>query len=177
MLAAGGSHRYFFGHAMHRRTLIGAFGAILATVLGGAPAAAEVRSYAIVQEDGSLLVRGTIMRLYGVVIPHGGRYCQRRTGSPRCRSTAAALALDFRIRGFVRCEPVEQYADGSVGAFCSVGSVRLGDDEDLGAYLIANGHAFAAPWAPYDYAILQELAKVNRRGLWGGALSYGSPWW
>ncbi|MDZ3837417.1 MAG: hypothetical protein U0S49_08590 [Rhodospirillales bacterium] len=162
---------------MHRQILIGALGAILAAVLAGAAVAGEVRSYAIVQDDGSLLVRGKIMHLYGVVIPRGGRYCQRWTGSARCRSTAAALALDFRIRGFVRCEPVEQYADGSVGAFCSVGSVRLRDDEDLGSYLIANGHAFAAPWAPYDYAILQELAKVNRRGLWGGALSYGSPWW
>jgi endonuclease YncB( thermonuclease family) len=162
---------------MLRPLLIGAFGAILAAGLAGAPAVAEMRSYAIVQEDGSLLVRGKIVHLYGVVVPPGGRYCQRRTGAARCRSTAAALALDFRIRGFVRCEPVEQYADGSVGAFCSVGSARLRDEEDLGAYLIANGHAFAAPWAPYDYAILQELAKVNRRGLWGGALSYGSPWW
>lgn len=152
-------------------------GAVLVASLAAAPAAAEVRSYAIVQDDGSLLVRGQIMRLYGVVIPLGGRYCQGWMGPARCRSSTAALALDFRIRGFVRCEPVEQYADGSVGAFCSVGSARLGDDEDLGAYLISRGHAFAAPWAPYEYAILQELAKVNRRGLWGGALSYGSPRW
>lgn len=161
---------------MHQHTLIGVFGAVLLAILGGVPAAAEVRSYAIVQDDGSLLVRGQIMRLYGVVIPQGGRYCQGFMGPARCRSSTAALALDFRIRGFVRCEPVEQYADGSVGAFCSVGSARLGDDEDLGAYLISRGHAFAAPWAPYEYAILQELAKANRRGLWGGALSYG-PWW
>lgn len=152
-------------------------GAVLVASLAAAPAAAEVRSYAIVQDDGSLLVRGQIMRLYGVVIPLGGRYCQGWMGPARCRSSTAALALDFRIRGFVRCEPVEQYADGSVGAFCSVGSARLGDDEDLGAYLTSRGHAFAAPWAPYEYAILQELAKVNRRGLWGGALSYGSPRW
>ncbi|HSO42563.1 MAG TPA: hypothetical protein VLR47_06955 [Rhodospirillales bacterium] len=163
---------------MHRHILKGAAGAaIFAAVLAADPATAEVRSYAIVQDDGSLLVRGQIIRLFGVVIPQGGWYCQGRLSPTRCRSSVAALALDFRIRGFVRCEPVEQYADGSVGAFCSVGSVRLGDDEDLGAYLIARGHAFAAPWAPYEYAILQELAKVNRRGLWGGALSYGSPLW
>lgn len=163
---------------MHGRILIGAFGAaILAALLAAVSAGAEVRSYAIVQDDGSLLVRGQVMRLFGVVIPQGGWYCQGRLSPARCRSSTAALALDFRIRGFVRCEPVEQYADGSVGAFCSVGSARLGDDEDLGAYLIARGHAFAAPWAPCEYAILQELAKVNRRGLWGGALSYGSPWW
>jgi endonuclease YncB( thermonuclease family) len=163
---------------MHPRILIGAVGAmLLAAMLAASPASAEIRSYAIVQDDGSLLVRGQIIRLFGVVIPQGGWYCQGRSGPARCRSSVAALALDFRIRGFVRCEPVEQYADGSVGAFCSVGSVRLRDDEDLGSYLISRGLAFAAPWGPYEYAILQELAKVNRRGLWGGALSYGSRWW
>lgn len=129
--------------------------------------AAEIRSYAIVQDDGTLIVRGQLIRLFGVVVPLTGRFCPQQIRPGRCRSSSAALALDARIQGFVRCEPVERYADGSLGAYCSVGSVRLGDSEDLGAYLIARGLAFAAPWAPYDYVILQELAKVNRRGLWG----------
>lgn len=142
---------------------------LLATTSVG-PANAEIRSYAIVRDDGTLIVRGQIVRLYGVLIPSTGRFCQQNIRPGRCRSSAAALALDGKIQGFVRCEPVEQYGDGSIGAFCSVGSIRLGDSEDLGGYLITRGHAFAAPEAPYEYVILQELAKVNRRGLWGFGL-------
>lgn len=142
--------------------------AVLITVAAPARSgAAEIRSYALVQDDGSLIVRGQLLRLYGLIIPMTGRYCQQQIRPARCRASTAALALDGKIQGFVRCETVEQYTDGSFGAFCSVGSVRLGDSEDLGAYLIARGHAFAAPGAPYEYVILQELAKVNRRGLWG----------
>lgn len=141
--------------------------ALVALAAPNGQAAAEIRSYAAVQDDGSLIVRGQHIRLFGVVIPATGRYCQQTIRPGRCRSSTAALALDGKIQGFVRCEPVEDYGDGSLGAFCSVGSVRLGDNEDLGAYLVARGHAFAAPWAPYEYVILQELAKVNRRGLWG----------
>jgi endonuclease YncB( thermonuclease family) len=140
---------------------------LLLALASTASVAGEIRSYAAVQDDGSLIVRGQHIRLFGVFIPQGGWFCQRRISPARCRSSVAALALDFRIRGFVRCEAVEENADGSLAAFCSVGSTRLGDSEDLGAYLISRGHAFAAPWAPYEYFILQELAKVNRRGLWG----------
>ncbi len=141
--------------------------ALLAVTPPAGVAAREIRSYAQVQDDGSLIVRNKLIHLYGVIVPASGWFCQPRISPTRCRSSTAALALDAKIQGFVRCDPVAQYSDGSLGAFCSVGSIRLGDSEDLGAYLVARGHAFAAPGAPYEYVILQELAKVNRRGLWG----------
>lgn len=149
------------------RLLIVLVAALVAVMSPSALFAGEIRSYAQVQDDGSLVVRNQLIHLYGVIVPAAGWFCQPQISPTRCRSSTAALALDAKIQGFVRCNPVAQYADGSLGAFCSVGSVRLGESEDLGAYLIARGHAFAAPGAPYEYVILQELAKVNRRGLWG----------
>jgi endonuclease YncB( thermonuclease family) len=38
---------------------------------------------------------------------------------------------------------------------------------DLGAYLIREGWAVALPQAPFAYHTYQEIAKVNRRGVWG----------
>ena len=78
------------------------------------------------------------------------------------------MALASKIQGFVRCIPQTRHRDRSISAFCYVdGSGMLDPPVDLGGYLIREGWAVALPEAPFAYHTYQEIAKVNRRGVWG----------
>jgi endonuclease YncB( thermonuclease family) len=132
-----------------------------------AVAAADIVSYAIVQDDATLRVRGKTIRLYGVYVADLRPFCDSTFRPARCQ-TRAAVALASRIQGFVRCVPQVEYRDGSIGAFCSVrGTGTPSRRIDLGAYLIEQGWAVALPQAPFAYHTLEEIAKVNGRGVWG----------
>lgn len=137
------------------------------SVLPGASAAREIVSYAIVQNDGSLRVQGKTIRLFGTYIPDTSRIC-RRDFRPAICGTRAANALETKIQGFVRCTPVAQLRDRSLSAICTVeeGSI-LDPPVDLGAWLIELGLAVATPDAPFEYGVLERLARTNRRGVWG----------
>jgi endonuclease YncB( thermonuclease family) len=136
-------------------------------VLARDAAAADIESYAIVQDDATLRVRGKTIRLYGVHIADTRPFCDSTFRPARCQ-TRAAVALASRIQGFVRCVPQVEYNDRSIGAFCSVrGTGTPSQVIDLGAYLIEQGWAVALPQAPFAYHTLQEIAKVNGRGVWG----------
>ena len=132
-----------------------------------AGAAADIVSYAIVQDDATLRVRGQTIRLYGVYVVDMRPFCDLGFRPARCQ-TRAAVALASRIQGFVRCVPQVEYDDRSLGAFCSVkGTGTPSREIDLGAYLIEQGWAVALPEAPFAYHTLEEIAKVNGRGVWG----------
>jgi endonuclease YncB( thermonuclease family) len=132
-----------------------------------AGAAADIVSYAIVQDDATLRVRGQTIRLYGVYVVDMRPFCDSVFRPARCQ-TRAAVALASRIQGFVRCVPQVEYDDRSIGAFCSVkGTGTPSREIDLGAYLIEQGWAVALPEAPFTYHTLEEIAKVNGRGVWG----------
>jgi len=145
---------------------------VLTLGLGAAlPAAArDLVSYAIVQDDGTLRLRGRTVRLFGIFIPDTGRQCRTTIRPPRCGLSRAALALDFTIQGFVRCRQVEAYADGSLGAFCFGGRSRSANGIDLGAFLVEEGLAVATPDAPFAYQALERIAREQGRGVWGLAV-------
>ncbi len=146
-----------------------AFAMLLA--LAATTAEADVVGAAIIQDDGSLKVRGRTIRLHGIHIPQTGRVCRTAIRPARCGSEAM-LALDFRIQGFVRCKPVKRTRGRSILAVCYVrgrGSV-LEPDEDLGAYLLRQGLAVARPDAPFEYVTLERIARAQRRGMWSKAL-------
>jgi endonuclease YncB( thermonuclease family) len=130
-------------------------------------AAADIVSYAFVQDDATLRVRGQTVRLHGVYVVDIRPFCDSTFRPARCQ-TRAAVALASRIQGFVRCVPQIRYDDRSIGAFCSIkGTGTPSQQIDLGAYLIEQGWAVALPYAPFAYHTLQEIAKVNGRGVWG----------
>ncbi len=124
------------------------------------PAAAEIMSYALVQPDATLKVRGRIIRLHGIHIPDTGRTCRTNIRPARCGSRAA-LALDFKIRRFVRCVEVTRNPDRSIDAVCRVAG------EDLGAWLLTEGWALALPGAPFEYLARERIARAHHRGVWG----------
>jgi endonuclease YncB( thermonuclease family) len=154
------------------QTEVGAWARCVLVLIGmvvtsGAAVAADIVSYALVQDDATLRVQGKTIRLYGVYVADTRPFCDTTFRPTRCK-TRAAVALASRIQGFVRCDPQVRYRDGSIGAFCSVdgGSVTAAPI-DLGGYLIREGWAVALPEAPFAYHTYQEIAKVNRRGVWG----------
>jgi endonuclease YncB( thermonuclease family) len=131
------------------------------------PAAArKIVNYAIVQEDGSLRVKGRTIHLFGIYIPPLGRTCQNLTNPPRCASRAA-LALDFIIQGFVHCESMGTNADRSIDAVCWIDRSSFSEGQDLGAYLLIEGLAVALPEAPFEYHTLEKIARSQGRGMWG----------
>jgi len=125
------------------------------------PLGAEIVSYAIVRDDGTLLVSGKKIKLYGIYIPPTDRTCRRVEIPIRC-GPRAILALDFKIASrFVHCQEMEDHADGTISAICRI------DDEDLGAWLLTQGWAVATPDAPFEYQTLEKIARTQRRGIWG----------
>lgn len=139
---------------------------IVGFAFAGGPARADLESYAVVRDDASLLIRRTVVHLYGVYIPDSGQFCRSNILPATC-GTRAAVALRQKITKFVRCEPIVEYADGSLGAQCWTNYSRFSDGEDLGAYLISQGFAAAGPDASYEYHLLERMALANGRGIWG----------
>ena len=135
---------------------------LAALALCPAPAGAgEFTSYAIVREDGSMIIGGRVVRLYGIYIPDTGETCRTYISPAECGSRAA-LALEFKTdTHFVTCSEVAALSDGSVSAVC------WADEEDLAAYLIRQGWALARPEAPFEYAALERIAERQGVGVWG----------
>jgi endonuclease YncB( thermonuclease family) len=135
--------------------------------LPGVPRASVITSYAIVRDDASLRVRGQTFRLFGTYIPDSSRFCRGNFRPVRC-GTRASTALETKIQGFVTCDPQAQFRDGSIAAFCYVrGRSMLDPPVDLGAFLIEQGLAVATPNAPFEYGVLEKIARTNGRGVWG----------
>lgn len=137
--------------------------ATLGTLAPLAAPAADISSYAFVQDDGTLRVDGRTIHLYGIHIPPTATACRTDERPVRC-SARAALALEFKIQGFVRCHPTERRADGSLTALCRA------DGEDLSAYLLQRGWALALPDAPFEYTALERIARQRHLGVWGLAV-------
>lgn len=130
--------------------------------IGWLPAEAwDLSSYAFVNDDGSLRIRGKTIHLFGIIIPPTDRSCQSFVRPVICGSRAA-LALDFKIGvNFVHCDVRGENPDRSLIAFCQV------DDDDLAAYLLRQGWAAAAPDGPPEYAVLERIARHRGIGVWG----------
>ncbi len=126
----------------------------------------DVHSYAFVQDDGSLVIRGKTYRLSGIYIPKTNYQCRTFETPVRC-APRAALALDFKIQGFVTCTKLGRNRDGSIDAVCYVDKTSFSDGEDLAAYMLRNGWAVALPHAPYEYHAMEKIARHNDRGVWG----------
>jgi len=67
------------------RKLLLAF--LVALVAGQAPALAEIRRLAFVQDDGTLEIGRRAVRLYGIYIPPTNRICRTAIRPVRCTSS------------------------------------------------------------------------------------------
>lgn len=128
--------------------------------------ARELHSYAAVNQNGSLKIKGKVVHLYGIYIPSTNRTCRTDSVPPVCGSRAV-VALERKIDGFVRCEILRQNEDRSVVGLCRVNSSSFEAGEDLGAYLLQQGWAVALPDAPFEYQTLEKIARSRGFGVWG----------
>jgi len=137
-------------------------------ILATPGSAREINSYALVNEDATLRISGQTVRLHGIHIPRTDRTC-RTSRRPVVCGSQAALALDFRIDGFVRCELGDRLQDGTVLGRCRVDASTFDAGEDLAAYLLERGWAVALPDAPIAYQTLEKIARSRGVGVWGFA--------
>lgn len=150
----------------------------LCSLLAGpsAPAAATetIVGHAIVQDDGTLLIKNRTVALFGIYLAPTDRQCREWIRPVRC-ADRGVLALDFKVRGFVTCLPQGRDGEGTIHAICYLGRTGLDSGEDLGAYLIQQGWALALPNAPFEYRAMERIAESRGRGVWGfSADSYGN---
>jgi len=142
-------------------------GALLACSLYPSTSGAyEITSYAGVNEDGTLRIKGKTIRLYGIYIPDTERTCARNRVPPVCGSRAS-VALEFKIDGFVSCELLERNEDRTYTGICRVNHSAFDGGEDLSAYLLQKGWAVALPDAPFEYQALEKIARARNFGVWG----------
>lgn len=143
--------------------VVSAFILLLFAVSAGAR---EISSSARVNEDGSLRIDGKTIHLYGIHIPNIDYTCSKNK-LPRFCGSRAAIALDFKISGFVRCEIMGENTDGSLVGWCRVNASHFSEGEDLSAYLLEHGWAAALPDAPIEYQTLEKIARTRQIGVWG----------
>jgi endonuclease YncB( thermonuclease family) len=151
---------------------------ILATSLFSSSAilAETLTSYAFVNDDGTLRIKKKTIHLYGIHIPKTSNNCRTNQHPPVC-GQRAALALEFKINSFVRCEITSENPNGSLTGLCHVNYSKFEEGEDLSAYLLERGWAAALPDAPIEYHTLEKIARSRGWGVWGIAIDrpYLSP--
>jgi len=126
----------------------------------------DIVGAARVQGNGLLRIGTQAIRLFGIYIPPTGKNCEVILRPVRCGSRAA-IALEFKIQGFVHCSPVAANVDGSISAICYVRQTFRTKGDDLGAFLLMRGLALASPDAPFEYVAMERIARARRLGIWG----------
>ncbi len=139
---------------------------LLAALLAAAPASAELRGLARVEDDATLRLRGQRIVLWGVHVPPTRDACSQWQRPPRCTSQAA-LMLEQVIDGFVRCERRGRLDDGRIVARCHANYGHFDAGIDLAAWLLNRGWAVAGADAPPDYRVGEAVARRHGLGIWG----------
>ena len=123
-------------------------------------------SYAFVNDDGTLRINKKTVHLYGIHIPRTSQNCRTSQRPPVC-GERAALALEFKINSFVRCEVISKNPNGSITGQCFSNYSNFDEGDDLSAYLLERGWAVALPDAPIEYITLEKIARSRGMGVWG----------
>jgi endonuclease YncB( thermonuclease family) len=122
-----------------------------------------------VTDGDGLRLKGERIRLWGIDAPELGQPCAREGATLDCGAFAKGLLSSLTSRGQVECEKVDTDRYGRTVARCFV------DGLDLGSMMVSAG--WALDFERYSdgfYALEQEQARQDRRGLWG--LEFTAPW-
>jgi endonuclease YncB( thermonuclease family) len=131
--------------------------------------AETLASYVFINDDGSLRIEKKNVYLYGIHIPKTSKNC-RTNQQPAVCGERAVLALEFKIKSFVRCEIISENPNGSLTGKCFANYSNFDEGEDLSAYLLERGWAVALPDAPIEYSSLEKIARSRGMGVWGIAI-------
>ena len=119
--------------------------------------------------DGDTLqIDGTRIRLHGIDAPESGQSCTVRGAQVPC-GRLATMALADKIGGRpVTCEPKARDRYDRIVAVCRSG------DENLNAWMAANGWAMAYRQYSWDYLPEELSARWHAVGIWEG--DFVAPW-
>lgn len=137
----------------------------------GQPAASgsEFTGQATVIDGDTLEIHGQRIRLHGVDAPESRQLCERADGSDyRCGQVAAFALADWIARSVVSCGQTDTDRWRRAIAICTVRG------EDIGRWLVQNGHALAFTRYSDDYVPDEAAARAARVGVWQG--SFVEPW-
>lgn len=168
-----------FGVMAFRMLALAAFGALaLGAVAASAqeqPRAGDTITGVVSITDGDTAVmRGMRIRLHGVDAPESQQLCQSATGASWRCGAVAANSLDALIaRRPLSCAVLDTDRYGRAIARCAVGDAAAGYT-DIGAWLVANGHAVAYRRYSNDYIAYEDDARARGVGVWSGRFEY--PW-
>lgn len=123
--------------------------------------------------DGDTLeIHDRRIRLWGVDAPEGRQSCDAADGSVYACGRVSANRLDEHLQDrTIACfeEDTDRY--GRMVARCEL------DGEDIGAWLVRQGHAVRyARYAGSAYKAEEEAARRDRAGVWAGPFTMPEDW-
>jgi len=127
-----------------------------------AAASGDVDGRGIAVSGDTLRVGGTTVRLTGIEAPEPDQTCAGADGREwPCGETAKQALARILRNGRVACD-ISGSADGH-----SKGDCRQGDI-DVAAELVRGGHVFATSGLFASYGGIEDEARANKSGIWGG---------
>jgi endonuclease YncB( thermonuclease family) len=129
--------------------------------------AAVLQGPARVVDGDTIVISNEKIRIYGVDAPESKQQCTDRAGRPYACGLTSASALTAKLEGkAVECSVKNKDQYGRNVAACRVGS------EDIGAWLVQNGHAVA-----YKCALRQcaRLGAPQQRARPTGRAPFNCP--
>lgn len=135
--------------------------ALLLSLVASPAGAADFDGFPFINDDGTLQIHQATIHLYGILIPPTGETCTTFIRPIPC-APRAVLALKFNVESeYVKCDRTARNPDGSYVARCTA------DGRDISAMMLRQGWAAALPDAPYEYKVLEKMARARGIGIWG----------
>jgi endonuclease YncB( thermonuclease family) len=140
--------------------------AALALAWPGA-ASADITSIANVIDGETLEMQGQVVKLFGIDALEMDQVCLNGNRPWPC-GEESARSLAALIGGQpIRCQPIRNLG-GYILAVCDLSG------DDLAAWMVASGWAFADRSVSSDYVPYEETARGNNEGVWSS--EHIAPW-
>jgi endonuclease YncB( thermonuclease family) len=141
---------------------------LFASQLPNSPSTSELDGRASVIDGDTIEIHGMRIRLHGIDAPESGQFCTRAGSRYRCGQAAALALADFIGQQTVNCMQSGTDRYERAIATCTVSG------QDVGAWLVRNGHALAYRRFSNAYTDEEAAAKAARVGVWAG--DFEPPW-
>lgn len=128
--------------------------------MSAAAPGADIRGNATIIDGDTIVVRGTVLELYGIDVIEHDQLCMHRGKPWTCGLRAKSLLEDFVGDNPVTCRVMSEDLDGRRFALCRVHNL------DLGAEMAVQGYAFNAPRFARYYRRQISEARQRAAGIW-----------